>query len=581
MNKKGFTLVELVAVITILGMLLVVTIPATGRLIASNDKRMYDEYYTLVAGAVNKYAKGEYFNLGGVSNSGCVELNDLDTLIELGLIKSFNTNDENIECYLPSELETYTKVSQSALSNLQDGKGPSSFYDIRITNNKGKINIVHSLVCVRDNKTIVYKRLVEKDGSECKKYEQQNANILANALLSETSSLVDGENGVKFYTGANYYVKYSGKLWQVVSINSNGTIKLLSDDIVSAYTYFPDASEDTAVISYRDSNIQKFNDNKFKNTLSNVTIYLEDSTWNYNNVANGDNPPASDANKEVSSVIGLLNLYEFNKIKDRFASELETPWFLISQKDNNKVWVANKNTTQEKKGDTFGGIRPSIVLRANVTYLEGGVGSKTNPYVLIGEQTGLAGEKLSSRFAGEYVTFDNKTYRIIETSEDGTKMLSTEYAMEGIFDDINAYIFGAGAKIANYMETNYFTPMTDKTLVVSHEYCAELFDKKTSYITSCGTDYIRTGNYSIPMIGDMYTTFTSAPNIKYWSLSPAEAEKDEEFNTVVDPKVNIITNNNVLPSAITETAKYYPVIVISPGAKITGGDGLLNPYTIQ
>ena len=48
MNKKGFTLIELIAVIVIMGMLLMIVLPATGRIMASNDKREYDEYYRLV-----------------------------------------------------------------------------------------------------------------------------------------------------------------------------------------------------------------------------------------------------------------------------------------------------------------------------------------------------------------------------------------------------------------------------------------------------------------------------------------------------------------------------------------------------
>ena len=88
MKNKGFTLIELIAVIVILGMLLMIVIPATGRLIASNDKQVYDSYYSLVKEAAYKYARGESYDLGGVSNSGCKEVNTLDEFIELGLLKS-------------------------------------------------------------------------------------------------------------------------------------------------------------------------------------------------------------------------------------------------------------------------------------------------------------------------------------------------------------------------------------------------------------------------------------------------------------------------------------------------------------
>ena len=73
MNKKGFTLIELIAVIAILGLLLMVVIPATSRIMATNDKREYEEYYKLIKYAAIKYARGRATELGGVSNSGCIE----------------------------------------------------------------------------------------------------------------------------------------------------------------------------------------------------------------------------------------------------------------------------------------------------------------------------------------------------------------------------------------------------------------------------------------------------------------------------------------------------------------------------
>ena len=82
MNKKGFTLIELIAVIVIMGMLLMIVIPATGRLIASNDKQVYDQYYNLVREATYKYARGESFDLGGVSNSGCKNVDTLDEYVD-------------------------------------------------------------------------------------------------------------------------------------------------------------------------------------------------------------------------------------------------------------------------------------------------------------------------------------------------------------------------------------------------------------------------------------------------------------------------------------------------------------------
>ena len=48
MKKKGFTLIELIAVIVIMGLLLLIVLPATTRLMKENENKKYDEYYNLI-----------------------------------------------------------------------------------------------------------------------------------------------------------------------------------------------------------------------------------------------------------------------------------------------------------------------------------------------------------------------------------------------------------------------------------------------------------------------------------------------------------------------------------------------------
>ena len=584
MDKKGFTLIELIAVITILGMLLVITIPATGRLITSNDKKMYDEYYTIVAGAANRYAKGEYYNLGGVSSSGCVELNSLDTLIESGLLKSFSTNEEDVECYLPSELDTYTNVSATALANLKDGKGPSDFYDIRITNDKGKIKIVHSLVCVKDNRNIVYKRLAEKDGTECNKYTKVESNVLYNTLIekglvADTSPASD----TKFIKTFDNYVKYSGKLWQIVSVNTDGKIKLISNDIVSVY--YHSSSSLTGTRQYGNSYIVEFNNNVFRKTLRNPDVFLASQTWNSKTVADGSAPAPSDATTQTDNIIGLLSLYEYQQAKKYISAE-NGPWFLLNQKSDTETWAVDSANVVSLGSSSFGGIRPSIVLRENVTFLEGGTGKKNNPYVIIGEQPGLVGDKLSTRYAGEYVNFEGKLYRIVSSSVDGTKLKSVDYVgdsnMKGAFNTTTtSNAFDPSSTVKTYLETNYFTPLTNKNLLITTKYCATpIVATNANYQTTCVETDTKSGNYAIPSIGDMYTSFAVSSEESYWTLSigaaPPPTGKAQAY---------LMNLGTVTTTDVDTVGRYYPVITISPGAKIVGGDGGSpmyggTPYTI-
>ena len=80
MNKKGFTLIELIAVIVLLGMILLIVFPATSRLIRSNENKKYDTYYDSVQEQIELYARTRRDELGGIKGTGCVDDKKLSEL---------------------------------------------------------------------------------------------------------------------------------------------------------------------------------------------------------------------------------------------------------------------------------------------------------------------------------------------------------------------------------------------------------------------------------------------------------------------------------------------------------------------
>lgn len=578
MNKKGFTLIELIAVIVIMGMLLMIVIPATGRLIASNDKQVYDQYYSLIREATYKYARGESFDLGGVSNSGCKDVHTLDEYVDLGLIKPFSVNEDDIECYLPSELAEYTNVPSSAISNLQDGHPATDFIDIRIRNDRGNLNIVHSLVCVRENSTIVYKHLVLDDKVECKKFVPTQVNVLYSYITDDAggTSIFGAETGnTRFVSSAtNNYVKYSGKLWRIISVNtSEKTIKLISDEVVGYYNF-----DESTSSKYKDSNIEGWINSVFKSTLRNPNVYLQDAPWSFTEMANGNNPPTANSSTEVQSTVGLINLYEFEKVKTKIGSTVSS-WFTISPQSGTKIWNVSGTTASAVTTNVSSGIRPAIVLRPGVTYISGGTGTQSNPFEIIGEQSGLVGEKLNTRYAGEYVKLGGKTFRIMTVNSQGIRVFSTEYSKVSWFDNSNMYVF-APATTSGHEIQNIYDHLTDKAMVDEQEFCTSFYKGNGQFQSNCPNEDKRIGYYSMPKVGEMYVVPRTE---KYWTISPYEAITDPISGEIKDPKVNMMTSTGLQPTHIrTDNCSIYPVFVIKDTVKIKGGSGTVgSPYEIE
>lgn len=97
MNRKGFTLVELIAVITIMSLIAIITTPAYDSISKSIKTRNYEsKKNTIKAHTLNyveRYLKNEAYD-GTISKTLCFSVN---YLIRNGIISSDNEKEEYIE----------------------------------------------------------------------------------------------------------------------------------------------------------------------------------------------------------------------------------------------------------------------------------------------------------------------------------------------------------------------------------------------------------------------------------------------------------------------------------------------------
>ncbi|MDD6879452.1 MAG: type II secretion system protein [bacterium] len=88
MKNKGFTLTELIAVIVIIGLVLLITIPITKNIIEDNEERKLTFYVQTVEKALYTYADMEMVN--GIENKPVT----LEDLTDKKYLESYSTNAE-------------------------------------------------------------------------------------------------------------------------------------------------------------------------------------------------------------------------------------------------------------------------------------------------------------------------------------------------------------------------------------------------------------------------------------------------------------------------------------------------------
>jgi prepilin-type N-terminal cleavage/methylation domain-containing protein len=96
-NKKAFTLIELLGVIIILGIVLVIAIPETTKLIDKTKNNAYKQMITDITKATKTYVTTNAFKLDNFSNTGDSTDVTLYNLINAGLLKNNIVNPKTKE----------------------------------------------------------------------------------------------------------------------------------------------------------------------------------------------------------------------------------------------------------------------------------------------------------------------------------------------------------------------------------------------------------------------------------------------------------------------------------------------------
>lgn len=557
-KNKGFTMIELIGVLIIMGLLLLIVFPATIRLMKNNEQTKYEYYYDIILKAADTYATNRRDDLGGIEGNGCIDDITLSVLIENDYVKKFD--EEGIVCGTPSEF-----TEENGMVPLAELGFGGNYIDVKIINKKGKLSSEASLICVKGRK-VVYSKMVEKSGS-CNKYVAEAENTLFSAVSSIATVAGDGNNYFVSGSATNNYVWYSGKLWRVVSVNkSDKTIKLVTDSAISTLSY------DINNSNFTDSNINIWLNNNFLDTLKNPATYLLDATWNYTTVSNANLPANTNT---TNTKVGLLNYYEYGKVGGFL--NIGQNWWLLSRASEENAWyVSNGNAAANMKAnEKFIGVRPSVVLRPNITYITGGNGTKTNPYKLSGDNSANVGTLLNTRYAGEYVKFgrSDTVYRIVSVTPEYTRLVSTVNFSTSRFHyhESNYNSESSVGMFLNdswYNDSNVFNA-TDKTLLTVADFCIDTVLADKFQTDECSLENRTNIRIGIPKMGDLFTSVT--PSGEFWTLSPT----DTKHANVILPDGSVISRE------IEEISGIRPVINIVSTAKITGGNGTLSaPYSI-
>ncbi len=404
------------------------------------------------------------------------------------------------------------------------------------------------------------------------------------------------DDGTLYLSGSNdcinfNYVWYSGKLWRIVAINPDSTIKLVTQDIITTISRGADTP-------YENSWMFQWLNEDFKDTLYNYeNIIVQNARWNATAISSSSAAIKPLDKTIITMDIGLLNAYEYAKAGSATSYlNIGYYWWLLTQQYSPLNWyVINEVGIFQGASTHTYGVRPSINLKSEIKITDGD-GSKTNPYRINGDkEPGNSGELINTRISGEYVKVDNKIYRIVGIENKTTKLTSNDYLRdegnkvlekfitEGWKDDVTS---GFDSRWAYYLNKKWLTEnlkqyITNGTYYLKYlnvgsyknAICEE--DNTTKSIRECvKTTDSWTGSVGFLRYGEMFAAQLGEGYLTSSMICLITPRYSTDDLWVIDTRGSTTTYNLMAAR---------PTIYLKSEVIITGGDGMseATPYTID
>ena len=445
-------------------------------------------------------------------------------------------------------------------------------------------------------------------------------NTLSDKILSSVNnascqaSVV--EDGITYISGTKdcidfNYVWYSGKLWRITAIYPDGTMKMITDDAITAIRYGSDVNfyTDASNSSY----MYQWLNEDFLSTLYNYeNIIVTDARWNATQTSSVSTKPAETT--MVTAPVGLLNSYEYYKSYENTDSyngylNIGYFWWLLnsySSSSSSLVWdVDNVGRADYSPPSSYAsGARPSINLQSGIT-INGGTGTSDDPYTISGDKETVTANTtfLNTRQSGEYVNFDGELYRIVDIANNTIKLNKMEYVSDSDntviiknFSSSFSYVTYGGTGTtdetywAGYLNNTWYNSISEtykNMLVEGTYYLGTTSSNYKSAICATASNTVTTadcektsntwiGYVGLPRYGEMFASqqgsgYSSSEHM--WLITPYSSSSVwyVYFSGYLMSK---------LPSGDTFGAR--PSINLSSAVKITGGTGLKNdPFEIS
>ena len=450
-------------------------------------------------------------------------------------------------------------------------------------------------------------------------YSKQNVKIkeeamTVNGLIVQNNGIAkEGTDGLHqdadgyYFKGNvdNNYVMFENKLFRVMRVNNDDTVKLISENFVASFMWGENSN-------YKDSNIQNWLNKTDKehsgvyynlfvnNKLLKKTEYTEDILKDGKIISYAEFNKEKEEEKEKleketkkeettteevkeeettkeekkeeskeTDYITILTVKDYTLAngKSSYLNNGKMFYLLGLNDDEENLYVEEDGSIQSTDSLSGYGIRPVITLKKN-TEVVSGSGTKDNPYVVKSED---------KNYVDSYIKLGDDIWKVSNLEGDTLRLYLNDYLKENgnevtrSYSSYNSiYDLGDWTNIGNYLNNGYVNSLSYKDKLVDCSfYTGEISDDAGYSFTNI---YNKTVNARVGLL-NIFDNVSNNELNDYFHINLTSEVGSMEYNTY---------SNGLLEEAdVRDTKHIVPVVCIKKDSIKNGEGNLNNPYKVE
>ena len=386
-----------------------------------------------------------------------------------------------------------------------------------------------------------------------------NGSIINNNKITSADGLHQDTEG-HYFKGhvSNNYVKFANRLFRVIRINKNGTVKVISEDIVASFLWGEESS-------YANSNLKSWlstdETGVYYKTLPNPQNYL--AYTNYSEDRLSSSKVISNMQKE-KDYLTTLTIADYSTAggKESFLNNNHAFWVIGIDQDANNLFIDTDGSIESALSYEAYGVRVVLTFKKDIN-IASGDGTIENPY--------LINQNNDTNYVDSYVKLGEDIWKVNYDDGNVLKMYLTRTVntVGSIYGTKNLYDYNDLGSLANYFNFNYFPSLPYNSIINDTIFQTGEVSEEFSYKYS--NIYASNVICKVGML-NMFDYYTG--NLDNFYLM--------NTTSTVGSMVYVYHNNGILEEVMVNDQRLaIPVISINKALLKNGTGTLDNPYVID